>query len=117
MGFLLYFNLLHALTSQIRKWIALLLNYIETNPWSLTNSNALATVLMESIFTKNFLYLIPAFLKLLAYRFSTHPQHQFILTLIFYSLSTSLILLILLWSFLFFLTLSSIICHKYGLSA
>merc|ERR1712066_745938 len=29
------------------------LNYMETNPWS-TNSNALAIVLMESIFTKNY---------------------------------------------------------------
>jgi hypothetical protein len=31
-------------------------NYIETNPWFLTNSNALAVVLIESIYTKIITY-------------------------------------------------------------
>merc|ERR1711972_1184370 len=67
------------------------MNYMETNPWSLTNSNALAIVLMES-----------TFIKLLAYRFSTYytpTPLPFILTLIFYSLFNSLILLIQLMCF------------------
>merc|ERR1712060_574205 len=90
------------------------MNYMETNPWSLTNSNALAIILMES-----------TFLKLLAYRFSTSHHLLFILTLIFYSLFNCLILLIQLMRFYFcssifalqFLFFYSILFHKHGLSA
>merc|ERR1712060_343571 len=97
---------------------------METNPWSLTNSNALAIVLTESIFTKNYL-IHSTFLKLLAYRFSTSHTLPFILTLIFYSLFNSLILLIQLMRFYFcysifailFLFFNPYYFHKHGLSA
>merc|ERR1712217_215419 len=72
------------------------LNYIETNSL-VFNSNALAIILMESIFTK----FIIDILYTLAYRFSTHPR-SFIIHLIFYSLFDSLILLILLMLFYFY---------------
>jgi len=96
--------------------ISPVLNSIETNPWSFTNSNALAFVLMESIFT----IIFPPFFLVLAYRFSNltpnTPCPTFVI-LIIYSLSNSLILLILLK--LFYLCFFSYlpIYHKFGLSA
>jgi len=72
------------------------LNSIETNPWSLTNSNALSSH-THGIHIHNSL----PFFTLLAYRFSTQPTY-FILTAIFYSLFSCLILLILLYIYSYF---------------
>merc|ERR1712066_856981 len=89
------------------------LNYMETNPWSLQTLMLGYSTHGIHIHKK----LLSTFFKLLAYTFSTYfPFILFILNLIFYSLLNRLIPLILLLAFLF-LFLYALYFYEYGLSA